>query len=177
MHMCGVIWIIAHRATQNALHSAGGPARPSPRSSTRIFAPRASAISTTHAGRELCAGGIDTAARTLVAFIPRRFAGSIPVSKVGPILVSAEAGGTDGPSTGPFRSCVQGNAGPSSGPYEARRLGLGVCPRFGSQTRTQAARGFALGALSQLSTDCRILQHLKRQRRQAKCLSALVFCW
>jgi hypothetical protein len=41
---------VDHRAAQNALHSASRPAKPSPRSSTRLFAPRASAISTTHVG-------------------------------------------------------------------------------------------------------------------------------
>jgi hypothetical protein len=37
-----------HHAAQNALHIAGRPASASPLSSTRIFAPRALAISTTH---------------------------------------------------------------------------------------------------------------------------------
>jgi hypothetical protein len=41
---------VDQRAAQNALHSAGRPAKPSPRSSTRPFAPRASAVSTTHVG-------------------------------------------------------------------------------------------------------------------------------
>ena len=57
-------------------------------------------------------------------------------------------GCSSGPSTRPFRSCVQGNAGRSSGPHEALRTGLEIGSRFGSQIKTQAGRGFALDAFS-----------------------------
>jgi len=93
--------------------------------------------------------------RTLVAFIRR--AGSVPVRRAGPFLVSAEARGTDGPCTRPFQSCVQGYAGPSSGPYEARGLGLGfvrVLVVKSEPRRHAALRSAHFPNLPQIATSC-----------------------